>query len=257
MRNLGALDFAGGLVVHVSSGVSALVAAMLIGKRRGYGQEPMPPHNLTMTFIGAALLWFGWFGFNAGSALASGTLATSAFLATQIAAAAAALSWMTAEWYTRGKPTALGAASGAVAGLVAITPASGFVGPMAALMIGLVGGLVCFMGIRLKGKFGYDDSLDTVGVHGVGGAWGAIATGLFASVLINPAGANGLFQGNLGLLGAQMVALAVVILYAFGITWGILKLLDKTMGLRVSPEDEMDGLDLAQHGESGYVFEEL
>ncbi len=257
MRNLGALDFAGGLVVHVSSGVSALVAAMLIGKRRGYGQEPMPPHNLTMTFIGAALLWFGWFGFNAGSALASGTLATSAFLATQVAAAAAALSWMTAEWYTRGKPTALGAASGAVAGLVAITPASGFVGPMAALMIGLVGGFVCFMGIRLKGRFGYDDSLDTVGVHGVGGAWGAIATGLFASVLINPAGANGLFQGNLGLLGAQMVALAVVILYAFGITWGILKLLDKTMGLRVSPEDEMDGLDLAQHGESGYVFEEL
>ena len=257
MRNLGALDFAGGLVVHVSSGVSALVAAMLIGKRRGYGQEPMPPHNLTMTFIGAALLWFGWFGFNAGSALASGTLATSAFLATQVAAAAAALSWMSAEWYTRGKPTALGAASGAVAGLVAITPASGFVGPMAALLIGLVGGLVCFMGIRLKGKFGYDDSLDTVGVHGVGGAWGAIATGLFASVLINPAGANGLFHGNIGLLGAQALALAVVILYAFGITWGILKLLDKTMGLRVSPEDEMDGLDLAQHGESGYVFEEL
>ncbi len=257
MRNLGALDFAGGLVVHVSSGVSALVAAMLIGKRRGYGQEPMPPHNLTMTFIGAALLWFGWFGFNAGSALASGALATSAFLATQVAAAAAALSWMTAEWYTRGKPTALGAASGAVAGLVAITPASGFVGPMAALMIGLVGGLVCFMGIRLKGKFGYDDSLDTVGVHGVGGAWGAIATGLFASALINPAGANGLFLGNLGLLGAQVLALAVVILYAFGITWGILKFLDKTMGLRVSPEDEMDGLDLAQHGESGYVFEEL
>ncbi|HQT90865.1 MAG TPA: ammonium transporter [Candidatus Kryptobacter bacterium] len=257
MRNLGALDFAGGLVVHVSSGVSALVAAMLIGKRRGYGQEPMPPHNLTMTFIGAALLWFGWFGFNAGSALASGTLATSAFLATQVAAAAAALSWMTAEWYTRGKPTALGAASGAVAGLVAITPASGFVGPMAALMIGLIGGLVCFMGIRLKGKFGYDDSLDTVGVHGVGGAWGAIATGLFASALINPAGANGLFLGNIGLLGAQVLALAVVILYAFGITWGILKFLDKTMGLRVSPEDEMDGLDLAQHGESGYVFEEL
>ncbi len=257
MRNLGALDFAGGLVVHVSSGVSALVAAMLIGRRRGYGQEPMPPHNLTMTLIGAALLWFGWFGFNAGSALASGSLATSAFLATQIAASAAALSWMMAEWYTRGKPTVLGAASGAVAGLVAITPASGFVGPMAALIIGLVGGLICFMGIRLKAKFGYDDSLDTVGVHGVGGAWGAIATGLFASVLINPAGANGLFHGNVGLLGAQVLALVVVILYAFGMTFGIMKLLDKLMGLRVSPEDEIDGLDLTQHGESGYVFEEL
>lgn len=257
MRNLGALDFAGGLVVHVSSGVSALVAAMLIGRRRGYGQEPMPPHNLTMTLIGAALLWFGWFGFNAGSALASGALATSAFLATQIAASAAALSWMMAEWFTRGKPTVLGAASGAVAGLVAITPASGFVSPMAALIIGLIGGTVCFTGIRLKEKFGYDDSLDTVGVHGVGGAWGAIATGLFASVLINPAGANGLFYGNVGLLGAQVLALVVVILYAFGMTFGILKLLDKLMGLRVSPEDEIDGLDLAQHGESGYVFEEL
>ncbi len=257
MRNLGALDFAGGLVVHVSSGVSALVAAKLIGRRRGYGQEPMPPHNLTMTLIGVALLWFGWFGFNAGSALASGALATSAFLATQIAASSAALSWTIAEWYTRGKPTVLGAASGAVAGLVAITPASGFVGPMAALIIGFLGGLICFSGIRLKEKFGYDDSLDTVGVHGVGGAWGAIATGLFASVMINPAGANGLFNGNVKLLGDQFIALVVVIIYAFTITWVILKLLDKTMGLRVSPEDEIDGLDLAQHGESGYVFEEL
>jgi Amt family ammonium transporter len=257
MRNFGALDFAGGLVVHVSSGVSALVAAMLIGRRRGYGQEPMPPHNLTMTLIGVALLWFGWFGFNAGSALASGALATSAFLATQIAASSAALSWTMAEWYTRGKPTVLGAASGAVAGLVAITPASGFVGPMAALVIGVIGGVICFSGIRLKEKFGYDDSLDTVGVHGVGGAWGAIATGLFASLAINPAGANGLFSGNIRLLGAQLLALVVVIVYAFSITWVILKLLDKTMGLRVSPEDEIDGLDLAQHGESGYVFEEL
>lgn len=257
MRNLGALDFAGGLVVHVSSGVSALVAAMLIGKRKGYGQEPMPPHNLTMTLIGAALLWFGWFGFNAGSALASGALATSAFLATQIAASAAALSWMLAEWYTRGKPTVLGAASGAVAGLVAITPASGFVGPMPALVIGLLGGLICFTGIKLKGKFGYDDSLDTVGVHGVGGAWGAIATGLFATLAINPAGANGLFYGGFNLIGAQLLSLAVVVIYAFGVTWLILKFLDKTMGLRVSAEDEIDGLDLAQHGESGYVFEEL
>ncbi len=257
IRNLGALDFAGGLVVHVSSGVSALVAAMLIGKRRGYGYEPMPPHNLTMTLTGAALLWFGWFGFNAGSALGAGGLATSAFLATQVAASSAALSWMVAEWFTRGKPTVLGAASGAVAGLVAITPASGFVGPMAALIIGLIGGAVCFMGIRIKGKLGYDDSLDTVGVHGVGGAWGAIATGLFASTLVNPAGANGLFSGGASLLGIQALALVVAVVYAFGMTFIILKVLDKVMGLRVSPEDEIDGLDLAQHGESGYVFEEM
>ncbi len=257
LRGLGALDFAGGLVVHVSSGVSALAAAILIGRRRGYGQEPMPPHNLTMTLIGAALLWFGWFGFNAGSALASGGLAVSAFVATQVSASAAALSWMFAEWYTRGKPTVLGAASGAVAGLVAITPASGFVGPMAALLIGLIGGIVCFVAIRLKERFGYDDSLDTVGVHGAGGAWGAIATGLFATKLINASGGNGLFYGNIGLLGAQLLALGVAMAYAFGITWLILKLLDKTVGLRVSEEDEYDGLDLAQHGESGYVFEEL
>ncbi len=257
IRALGALDFAGGLVVHVSSGVSALAAAILIGKRKGYGQEPMPPHNMTMTLVGAALLWFGWFGFNAGSALASGALAVSAFVATQVAASSAALSWMFAEWYTRGKPTVLGAASGAVAGLVAITPASGYVGPMAALLIGLIGGVVCFTAIRLKEKFGYDDSLDTVGVHGAGGAWGAIATGLFASTLINPAGGNGLFYGNFWLLGAQILALAVAVSYAFGVTWLLLKLLDKTVGLRVSEEDEYDGLDLAQHGESGYVFEEL
>ena len=256
IKNLGALDFAGGLVVHVSSGVSALVAALLIGKRSGYGEEPMPPHNLTMTLTGTALLWFGWFGFNAGSALASGTLATSAFVATHIAASSAALSWMFAEWFTRGKPTVLGAASGAVAGLVAITPASGFVSPLAALVIGIVGGVVCFSGIRLKEKFHYDDSLDTVGVHGVGGAWGAIATGLFASKLINSSGGNGLFNGNPSLLGVQLLALVVAVVYAFVVTWVILKILDKIMGLRVSFNEEMDGLDYAQHGESGYVLEE-
>jgi len=257
IKNLGALDFAGGLVVHVSSGVSALVAAMLIGKRRGYKQEPMPPHNMTMTLLGAALLWFGWFGFNAGSAVASGALATSAFVATHISASTAALSWMFVEWYTRGKPTVLGAASGAVAGLVAITPASGYVSPLAALAIGLVGGAVCFAAIELKEKFSYDDSLDTVGVHGVGGAWGAIATGLFASKLINPGGNDGLFQGNFSLLSAQVLALVVAVAYAFIATWIILKILDKTMGLRVFGDDELDGLDLSQHGESGYVFEEL
>lgn len=257
IKNLGGLDFAGGLVVHISSGVSALAAAIIIGKRRGYGQEPMPPHNMTMTLIGAALLWFGWFGFNAGSAVASGALATSAFVATHVAASAAALSWMFAEWYTRGKPTVLGAASGAVAGLVAITPASGFVSPLGALAIGIIGGAVCFAGIRLKEKFGYDDSLDTVGVHGVGGTWGAIATGLFASRLINPGGNDGLFFGNFSLIWVQLLAVVVAVSYSFTVTWVILKILQKTMGLRVFGDDEVDGLDLSQHGESGYVFEEL
>ncbi|HUI31596.1 MAG TPA: ammonium transporter [Candidatus Acidoferrales bacterium] len=257
IKNLGGLDFAGGLVVHVSSGVSALAAAIIIGKRRAYGQEPMPPHNMTMTLLGAALLWFGWFGFNAGSAVASGALATSAFVATHVAAASAALSWMFSEWVTRGKPTVLGAASGAVAGLVAITPASGFVSPLAALVIGMIGGIVCFCGIRLKDKFRYDDSLDTVGVHGIGGSWGAIATGLFATKLINPAGGDGLFYGNLSLLGVQLLCVIVAVAYAFAVSWVILKILDKTMGLRVFGDDEIEGLDLSQHGESGYVFEEL
>ncbi|HEY9165198.1 MAG TPA: ammonium transporter [Candidatus Kryptonia bacterium] len=256
IKNMGALDFAGGLVVHVSSGVSALVAAILIGKRVGYGEEPMPPHNLTMTLLGVALLWFGWFGFNAGSAVASGALATSAFVATHIAAASAALSWMFAEWFTRGKPTVLGAASGAVAGLVVITPASGFVGPLPAMIIGITGGVVCFMGIKIKGKLGYDDSLDTVGVHGVGGSWGALMTGLFATTVVNPAGANGLFFGNPKLLLWQLVALSAAVAYALSVTWIILKVLDVTMGLRVSFEEELDGLDYGQHGESGYVLEE-
>lgn len=257
IKNLGALDFAGGLVVHVSSGVAALAAAILIGKRRGYGQEPMPPHNMTMTLIGTALLWFGWFGFNAGSAVASGALATSAFVATHVSAASAALSWMFAEWITKRKPTVLGAASGAVAGLVAITPASGYVSPLASLVIGTAGGIVCFAAIRLKERFGYDDSLDTVGVHGAGGTWGAIATGLFASTVVNAAGNNGLFYGNFSLVTAQLIGLIAAIVYVFLMTWLILKILDKTMGLRVFGDDEMDGLDLSQHGESGYVFEEL
>jgi len=257
IKNLGALDFAGGLVVHVSSGVSALAAAILIGKRRGYGQEPMPPHNMTMTLIGVALLWFGWFGFNAGSAVASGALATSAFVATHISASAAALSWMFAEWYTRGKPTVLGAASGAVAGLVAITPASGYVGPLTALAVGAIGGVLCFAGIRLKEIFKYDDSLDTVGVHGVGGAWGAIATGLFASKVINASGNNGLFYGNFSLLGVQVLGVAVAAAYSFAATWVLLMILDRTMGVRVFGDDEVDGLDVSQHGESGYVFEEF
>jgi len=254
IRNLGALDFAGGLVVHISSGVAALAATFVVGKRRGYGKEPMPPHDLTMTLLGASLLWFGWFGFNGGSAIASGSLATSAFVVTHISTAAAALSWMTAEWAYRGNPTVLGAASGAVAGLVAITPASGFVGPMAAIFIGLAAGFVCFLAINLKSKFGYDDSLDVVGVHGVGGTLGALATGLFASKAINPAGNDGLFFGNPGLLANQALSVVVAWVYSFVVTWVILKILDRTMGLRVSDEHELNGLDLSQHGETGYSF---
>lgn len=254
IRNLGALDFAGGLVVHVSSGVSALAAAIVVGKRKGFGREPMPPHNMTMTFIGAALLWFGWFGFNGGSAIASGSLATSTFVVTHIATAAAALSWIITEWLYRGKPTALGAISGAVAGLVAITPASGFVGPMSSIIIGLVAGILCYMAINLKTKLGYDDSLDAVGVHGAGGTWGAIATGLFASKAINSAGNDGLFFGNPSLLMNQLISISAAWIYAFVVTFVLLKVLDAVIGLRVDDQSEFVGLDHAQHGESGYVM---
>lgn len=254
IRNLGALDFAGGLVVHISSGVSALAAAIVVGKRKGHNVEPMAPHNLTMTLMGAALLWFGWFGFNGGSAVASGSLATSAFVVTHIATAAAALSWIMAEWVHRSKPTVLGAASGAVAGLVGITPASGFVGPMPAMVIGFVAGVLCYMAVNLKTKLGYDDSLDAVGIHGVGGTWGAIATGLFASKAINSAGNDGLFLGNSSLLWNQLISIGAAWVYSFVISLIILKALDWTMGLRVSDEEEYDGLDLSQHGESGYTL---
>jgi len=254
IRKLGALDFAGGTVVHISSGISALAAALLVGKRKGFGRDPMGPHNLPMTILGAAILWFGWFGFNAGSAIAAGKLSTSAFVVTHIATAAAALSWPAAEWVYRGKPTTLGAASGAVAGLVAITPGSGFVGPISALIIGLVAGILCYAGVMGKNRFGYDDSLDVVGVHGVGGTWGALATGLFASKAINDAGDNGLFFGNPGLFGVQVVAVLATWVYAFVVTLVLLKILDWTMGLRVSDEEEEMGLDLSQHSETGYNF---
>ena len=254
IRNLGALDFAGGLVVHISSGIAALAATLVVGKRKGYGDEPMPPHNLTMTLLGAALLWFGWFGFNGGSAVASGSLSTNAFVVTHISTAAAALSWMILEWVYRGNPTVLGAASGAVAGLVAITPASGFVGPMSAIIIGLVGGAVCYFAINLKSKLGYDDSLDVVGVHGVGGTWGALATGLFACKAINSAGNDGLFFGNFSLIGIQAISVVSAWIYSFVVTLIILKILDWTMGLRVTEEHEINGLDLSQHGEAGYSF---
>jgi len=254
IRNLGALDFAGGLVVHISSGMAALAAALVVGKRKGYGDEPMPPHNLTMTLLGAALLWFGWFGFNGGSAVASGSLATSAFVVTHISTAAAALSWMISEWFYRGEPTVLGAASGAVAGLVAITPASGFVGPVSAILIGLGAGVACYFAVNLKNKLGYDDSLDVVGVHGVGGTWGALATGLFASKAINSAGNDGLFFGNPSLIGIQALSVVSAWIYSFVVTLILLKILDWTMGLRVTDEHEVNGLDLSQHGEAGYSF---
>jgi Amt family ammonium transporter len=255
LRGLGALDFAGGTVVHISSGVSALAAALIIGKRRGYGREPMPPHNLPFTVIGSAMLWVGWFGFNAGSALGAGGLAVSAFVTTNTAAAAATLAWMFAEWASRGKPTVLGAASGAVAGLVAITPAAGFVGPVSSILIGIGGGVLCFTACNLKSKLGYDDSLDVVGVHGIGGTWGAIATGLFASKAINEAGADGLFFGNPGLLVSQILAVAATWVFAFVGSVILLKIVDAVVGLRVTDEDEFAGLDLSQHSENAYAFE--
>jgi Amt family ammonium transporter len=252
IKNLGALDFAGGTVVHITSGVSALAAALVVGKRKGFGIDNMAPHNLPMTVLGAAILWFGWFGFNAGSALAAGDLSTSAFVATHTAAATATLSWVFTEWIHRGKPTVLGAASGCVAGLVAITPASGFVQPMGGLVIGLLAGVACYGAVMLKGKLGYDDSLDVVGVHCVGGTLGALATGLFATTAVNAAGADGLFYGNPKLLAVQALAVAATLVYSFGVSFLLLKFLDKAMGLRVEKEDEVMGLDLSMHGEAGY-----
>jgi Amt family ammonium transporter len=252
VRNLGALDFAGGTVVHISSGFSALACAIVLKKRLGYGKENMSPHNLPMTVLGASMLWFGWFGFNAGSAVASGALATSAFVVTNTATAAAALAWMIVEWVYRGKPTVLGAASGAVAGLVAITPASGFVGPMASIVIGIGAGVFCYLAVLWKSKLGYDDALDVVGIHGVGGVWGALATGLFASKAINAAGADGLFYGNPAQLGIQALAVLISVVFAFAGTFLILKIVDGVMGLRVSNEEERMGLDLSQHEERAY-----
>jgi len=254
LRKLGALDFAGGTVVHISSGISALAAAMMFGRRIGYGHEAMPPHNLPFSIIGASLLWVGWFGFNAGSALAAGGLATSAFVATHMATAAAALSWMFMDWIFRGKPTVLGAASGAVAGLVAITPASGFVGPISSIIIGIGAGVFCSIACNVKPKLGYDDSLDVVGVHGIGGTWGALATGLFASKAINAAGNDGLFFGNPGQLWVQFVAVVVTWVFAFVGTLIILYILKVIMGLRVSEEEEQMGLDLSQHEEKSYTM---
>ena len=257
LKNLGALDFAGGTVVHINAGVAALAAALVIGPRKGYagygnGTEAFIPHNLPMTILGAGLLWFGWFGFNAGSALAAGALASSAFTATHLATCAATLSWIGAEWIHRGKPTTLGAASGAVAGLVAITPASGYVGPMSALIIGLIAGVICYLAVLAKPKLGYDDALDVVGVHCVGGIIGALLTGLFASKLVNPAGGDGLFFGNPGQLVTQLIAVGATIVYSFVISYALFWILDKTMGLRVDTDEEVAGLDISEHQEMGY-----
>jgi Amt family ammonium transporter len=254
LRGMGALDFAGGTVVHINSGVAALAAALVMGRRIGYPKEPMPPNNLTLTVLGAGVLWFGWFGFNAGSALASGALATSAFVVTHLAAATATLSWCLAEYVARGKASVLGAASGSVAGLVAITPASGYVTPLAAIVIGCVVGVLCYWAVNMKHRFGYDDSLDVFGVHGVGGTWGAIATGIFATKAINSAGGDGLLYGNPGQLGVQFVGVAATAIYSFVLTFIILKVVDATVGLRVAEHDEITGLDLSQHGEVGYNF---
>src|SRR5437016_1938429 len=258
------LDFAGGTVVHITSGVSALVCAAYLGRRLGYPKEPMPPHSVVLSFVGACLLWVGWFGFNAGSALAASGLATSAFVNTHFAAAAAVIGWTAAEWIRNGKPSALGAISGAVAGLVAITPAAGFVSPMSSFIIGLVAGAACyFMVAKVKSSFGYDDSLDAFGVHGAGGTIGALLTGIFATSSINPIFkdtqgnilAAGVLEGNAHQLLNQFVAVAIAWLLAIVGTLIILKVVDVVVGLRVSQNDEIQGLDLSQHGEEGYYWE--
>jgi len=250
--HLGALDFAGGTVVHINAGVAALASAIYLGKRRGFGTDAFRPHNVPLVILGASVLWFGWFGFNAGSALASNGLAGSAFVATQLGTAAAVFGWLIPEWIRHKRATTVGAATGAVAGLVAITPASGFVSPMAAIAIGLAAGAICFFAVNLKFRFGYDDSLDVVGVHMVGGIVGALLTGVFASIAINPAGAS----GSLAQFGKQAVAVGVTIVFSFGMTMLLLKVSDLLVGLRVSEEDEAAGLDLSQHAEAGYTFAE-
>ncbi|MGQ0812007.1 MAG: ammonium transporter [Nitrospiraceae bacterium] len=252
LAGLGALDFAGGAVVHISSGISALVCAMVLGARHGYGTEYMAPHNLPMTLLGTGLLWFGWFGFNGGSALGANETAVVAFLAPHTAAAAGALMWVVVEWVHRGTPTVLGIASGAVAGLASVTPGAGYVGPFSALVIGLLAGGLSYLAISWKGRLGYDDSLDVVGIHGVGGILGMLATGLFSSKAVNSGGADGLLLGNPAFFGIQVLAAAAVAVFSAVLTFGLLKLVDRAVGLRLSPEEERMGLDLSQHDERAY-----
>jgi Amt family ammonium transporter len=251
LRNLGALDFAGGTVVHISSGISALAIALVIGARKGYGKHPMEPHNIPMVVLGAVLLWFGWFGFNGGSAVASGGLAASAFVVTNTAAAAAALMWTILTWYYK-RPSVLGTATGAVVGLVAITPASGFVTPMAAIVIGALAAVFSYYAMLFRAKQNVDESLDVWACHGIGGTWGAIATGIFATVAVNSAGANGLLYGNPGQVMVQLTAVAASWIYAFVATFILAKIIDATIGLRVSDEEEAVGLDISQHAEKAY-----
>ncbi len=253
LAQLGALDFAGGLVIHILSGVSGLTICLLLGKRHGYGRLPMLPHHLPMTVLGAALLWFGWFGFNAGSALGANALAANAFVASQAAAAAATVAWVVVEWLHNGKPTILGAASGCIAGLVAITPAAGFVAPMPSVLIGLIGGVVCYFAVAVvKAKLGYDDALDAFGVHGIGGTWGAIATGLWATKEVNPAGADGLFYGG-NLLTAQLISIVVAYALAIVGSYVLFKIVSAFMKVRADENEEVAGLDIVEHGERGYA----
>jgi Amt family ammonium transporter len=249
IQKMGALDFAGGTVVHLSSGASALALVFLLGRRKGYPGEDFVPHNLTMTLLGVALLWFGWFGFNAGSALGANGIAGLAFATTMIASAAAGFSWMLMEWMIHKRPSALGLGSGVVAGLVVITPAAGYVTPFWSIVMGLSAGVLCYYGIRIKSVFGFDDSLDVVGIHGVGGSWGAIATGIFATI-----GGTGLVAGDSALLGKQFIGVAVVAVYAFVLTYVLGLILEKTMGLRADEEAEVMGLDRELHGEVGYTL---
>ncbi|MBQ1335525.1 MAG: ammonium transporter [Selenomonadaceae bacterium] len=254
LAQLGALDFAGGLVIHILSGVSGLTICILLGKRRGYGKSAMVPHNLPMTVLGAALLWFGWFGFNAGSALGANELAANAFVVTQAAAAAGVLGWVVPEWIRSGKPTILGAVSGCLAGLVAITPAAGFVEPLPSIAIGLIGGAVCYGAVAvLKERLGYDDSLDAFGVHGIGGTWGSIATGLWATTAVNPDGADGLFYGGSDLLVAQVISVIAAYVLAIVGSYVLYKLVSLFTKIRADETEEIAGLDIVEHGERGYA----
>jgi len=252
LKKMGVLDFAGGSVVHINAGIAALVAALFIGKRKGVGVTS--PHNLPFSVLGAGMLWFGWFGFNSGSALAANGLAASAFVATNTAGAAAGLTWMILEWALNGKPTLLGICTGAVTGLAAVTPASGFIGPVTSIFVGAAAGIFCYFMISVaKNKLGYDDTLDAFGAHGIGGIWGVLATGLFASMAVNPAGANGLFFGNPGQFRVQLIATLATIAYSFAVTFLIFKLVDITIGVRVKEKEETIGLDLTQHHEQAYT----
>ncbi len=246
------LDFAGGLVVHVTCGAAALAAIMVIGPRQGFGRENFLPHNLPMTMLGTGLLWFGWFGFNGGSALAANEVAATAFVATHLAGMAGMATWTLMEWFELGKPTTLGAASGAIAGLATITPAAGFVGPNAAIAIGLIAGVVCFFAVSMKSKLGYDDSLDVVGIHGVGGLVGSLLLGGFTSKAVNPGVADGLLAGNVAQLVSQVIGVVVVGVYAFAVSWILIKILHVTMGMRLTEENEVQGMDYTEHSETAY-----